>query len=68
MLTFTHVFDAKLGSPAQHAAGWEAYLNRLDVHLTGRHLSEEEAHQPIGELHERYAAALRAWIPRPAGA
>ncbi len=54
-LTFTHVFDAKLGSPAQHAAGWEAYLDRLDVHLTGRHLSEEEAHQPIGELHERYA-------------
>jgi uncharacterized protein YndB with AHSA1/START domain len=53
-LVFTHVFDDRaLG--AQTAAGWEAYLSRLDVHLAGQHLSEEEAHEPWEEVHERYA-------------
>ncbi len=34
LLVFTHVFDDRaLG--AQHAAGWETYLHRLDVHLGG---------------------------------
>jgi uncharacterized protein YndB with AHSA1/START domain len=43
LLVFTHVFnDRALG--AQHAAGWEPYLHRLDVHLGGGHLSAEEAH------------------------
>lgn len=55
LLVFIHVFDASLGSPAQHAAGWEAYLNRLEAHLGGGHLSEEQAHEPIGEVHELYA-------------
>lgn len=50
----SHVFDDRaLG--AQHAAGWEAYLTRLDSHLAGQYLSEEAAHEPVPELHERYA-------------
>jgi uncharacterized protein YndB with AHSA1/START domain len=55
-LTFTHIFDAKYGPAAQHAAGWETYLDRLDAHVVGGHLTEEQAHAPIGELHEQYAA------------
>jgi uncharacterized protein YndB with AHSA1/START domain len=54
VLVFTHVFDDRaLG--AQHAAGWEIYLNRLDVHLGGEFLPEEEAHEAASELQERYA-------------
>jgi len=54
LLVFTHVFDDRaLG--AQQAAGWEAYLNRLDSHLAGEFLSEEAAHEVVPELHERYA-------------
>jgi uncharacterized protein YndB with AHSA1/START domain len=54
LLVFTHVFaDRALG--AQTAAGWETYLARLDEHLAGGFLSEERAHDPIAELHERYA-------------
>jgi len=54
LLVFTHVFgDRPLA--AQTAAGWETYLSRLDAHLAGGHLSEERAHEPIGELHEHYA-------------
>lgn len=55
-LVFTHVFDDRYGPAAQHAAGWETYLARLDAHLAGDVLTEEEAHSAIGELHERYAA------------
>lgn len=54
VLVFTHVFaDRALG--AQHAAGWEIYLGRLDVHLDGGFLSEEEAHDRAPELQRRYA-------------
>jgi uncharacterized protein YndB with AHSA1/START domain len=53
-LTFTHVFDDR-ALAAQTAAGWETYLSRLEPHLAGGHLSEEEAHEPWGEVHERYA-------------
>jgi uncharacterized protein YndB with AHSA1/START domain len=55
VLTFTHVFDMRHGTGAQHAAGWETYLDRLDAHLDGGQLSEVDAHAPIAELHERYA-------------
>jgi uncharacterized protein YndB with AHSA1/START domain len=55
-LSFTHIFDARYGPAAQHAAGWEAYLDRLDAHVNGRQLTAEQAHAPIGELHEQYAA------------
>lgn len=54
VLVFTHVFDPRLGPDWQHAAGWETYLSRLDVHLAGGFLSEEEAHEKIDELFERY--------------
>jgi uncharacterized protein YndB with AHSA1/START domain len=60
LLVFTHVFDSAYGPAAQHAAGWEAYLDRLDAHLAGGALSEEDAHSSIGELHERYAARFGA--------
>jgi uncharacterized protein YndB with AHSA1/START domain len=54
LLVFTHVIDDRALS-AQHAAGWEAYLDRLDVQLAGGHLTEEEAHASIAERHELYA-------------
>jgi uncharacterized protein YndB with AHSA1/START domain len=54
LLAFTHVFDDRaLG--AQHAAGWEIYLNRLDALLANGFLSEEAAHGAFPPLHERYA-------------
>jgi uncharacterized protein YndB with AHSA1/START domain len=53
-LVFTHVFDDRARA-AQTAAGWEAYLSRLEPHLAGGHLSEEQAHLPWEEVHERYA-------------
>lgn len=56
LLEFTHVYDERFGSTAQHASGWEAYLDRLDAHLAGGFLSEEDAHDVVPALHERYAA------------
>jgi uncharacterized protein YndB with AHSA1/START domain len=53
-LVFTHVFDDR-SAAAQTAAGWDAYLSRLEPHLAGGYLSEEEAHEPWGQVHERYA-------------
>jgi uncharacterized protein YndB with AHSA1/START domain len=54
IMVFLHVFDDRsLG--AQHATGWEVYFSRLDAHLGGEFLTEEEAHEPAAELHERYA-------------
>jgi uncharacterized protein YndB with AHSA1/START domain len=55
VLTFTHVFDERLGPAAQHAAGWDSYLDRLEALLGGGRLSEEDAHGPVAERHERYA-------------
>lgn len=59
-LVFTHVFDPRHGPADQHAAGWETYFERLDVHLAGGALSEEDAHGSITELHEIYAARFGA--------
>ncbi|MEA2211441.1 MAG: hypothetical protein QOF83_1389 [Solirubrobacteraceae bacterium] len=53
-LVFIHVFDDRTRA-AQTAAGWEAYLSRLEPHLAGGHLSPEQAHKPSEEVHERYA-------------
>jgi uncharacterized protein YndB with AHSA1/START domain len=53
-LVFTHVFDDRARA-AQTAAGWEAYLSRLEPHLAGGHLSEADAHEQWEEAHERYA-------------
>lgn len=52
-LTFTHVIDDL--PAAQTATGWEVYLSRLEPHLAGGFLSDEEAHGPWKEIHERYA-------------
>jgi uncharacterized protein YndB with AHSA1/START domain len=65
MLVFLHFFDETRGPGAQHAAGWESYLDRLDGLLGGRELSEEEAHRIVPELSERYAVAMNA-DPGPA--
>jgi uncharacterized protein YndB with AHSA1/START domain len=60
VLVFTHVFDPRHGPGWQHAAGWETYLNRLDAHLAGGFLSEEQAHEGVGELVERYRERFEA--------
>lgn len=65
VLVFLHFFDETTGPGAQHAAGWESYLSRLDAVLEGSELSEEEAHAIVPELNERYAVAMDA-DPRPA--
>lgn len=52
-LVFTHVID-DLPS-AQTAAGWEIYLSRLEPHLDGEYVSDEQAHRRWTEIHERYA-------------
>ena len=59
-LAFTHVFNPEMGPPWQHAAGWETYFNRLDAHLDGGYLSEEDAHSGIETLMERYRAEFAA--------
>lgn len=59
-LTFTHVFVTTYGPAVQHAAGWETYLNRLGGLLSGQPITEEDAHQPMVEYHETYAAAWQA--------
>ncbi len=43
-LKFTHHYDPKYGPAEQHAVGWENYFARLDAHLAGGSLSEQEAH------------------------
>jgi uncharacterized protein YndB with AHSA1/START domain len=53
-LIFTHVFGVR-AIAAQAATGWHAYFSRLESHLAGRYLSEEEAHKGWEEVHERYA-------------
>ena len=58
LLVFTHVFNPAYGPDWQHAAGWEAYFDRLDAHLDGGFLSEEDAHAQAPALKERYRAAF----------
>jgi len=60
VLVFTHVFNPELGPSWQHAAGWEIYFNRLDAHLAGGFLDEQEAHEGIDELFRRYRDAFQA--------
>jgi uncharacterized protein YndB with AHSA1/START domain len=63
VLVFTHVFNPELGPGWQHAAGWETYFNRLEAHLAGGFLSEEEAHARIDELMGRYRDAFERVSP-----
>jgi uncharacterized protein YndB with AHSA1/START domain len=58
VLVFTHVFNPEFGPAWQHAAGWETYFNRLDAHLAGGFLSEEEAHAGLEALFASYRAAF----------
>ena len=44
LLVFTHVFNPEYGPKEQHEHGWAIYFSRLDAHLDGGFLSEEEAH------------------------
>jgi uncharacterized protein YndB with AHSA1/START domain len=60
VLVFTHVFNPELGPSWQHAAGWETYFNRLDAHLAGGFLSEEDAHAGIDHLLQGYRDAFAA--------
>jgi hypothetical protein len=60
VLVFTHVFNPELGPGWQHAAGWETYFNRLDAHLAGGFLSEQDAHAEIDDLLKGYRAAFAA--------
>jgi uncharacterized protein YndB with AHSA1/START domain len=60
VLVFTHVFNPNLGPGWQHAAGWETYFNRLDTHLAGGFLSEEDAHAGIDALMADYRERFRA--------
>ena len=54
LLVFTHVFNPEFGPDWQHAAGWETYFNRLDAHLAGGHLSEQDAHVGVQALMDAY--------------
>ncbi|CAN5549649.1 hypothetical protein BH10ACT11_BH10ACT11_18110 [soil metagenome] len=63
LLVFTHVFNPEYGPPAQHAAGWQTYFARLDVHLGGDFLSEADAHQPFDALHAQYRDRFASELP-----
>lgn len=54
-LIFTYAVGDDLTLVAQTAAGWETYLSRLDPHLRGADITEEVAHEPWAQIHERYA-------------
>jgi uncharacterized protein YndB with AHSA1/START domain len=58
VLVFTHVFNPAYGPDWQHAAGWDMYFDRLDAHLAGGFLSEEDAHARGDALREHYRTAF----------
>lgn len=60
LLVFTHVLNPEMGPDWQFAAGWETYFDRLEAHLGGGFLSEEDAHAGIEALMARYRAAFEA--------
>lgn len=57
-LTFTHTIDDL--PAAQTATGWHTYLSRLEPHLAGQPMSEEEAHKHWRAIHEGYAERFGA--------
>ena len=58
VLVFTHVFTPAYGPDWQHAAGWDAYFDRLEAALAGGYLSEEDAHAGMDERKEHYRKAF----------
>lgn len=58
VLVFTHVFTPAYGPDWQHAAGWDAYFDRLEALLDGGYLSEQDAHAGMEERKERYRQAF----------
>lgn len=63
LLTFTYVFDDRPAA-AQWAAGWDTYLNRLQPHLAGGYLSEEDAHQGFDQRKDHYAKRFNPATPK----
>jgi uncharacterized protein YndB with AHSA1/START domain len=64
VLVFTHVFDPSLAPAEQYATGWAAYLLRLDVHLEGGFLSEEDAlAKPLATLDDSPALRFERRLP-----
>jgi uncharacterized protein YndB with AHSA1/START domain len=57
-LAFIHVFSPERGPGWQHAAGWHGYFDRLDAHLAGGHLTEEDAHRDFEARMADYRAAF----------
>jgi uncharacterized protein YndB with AHSA1/START domain len=55
MLVFVHGFDDQAATAAQFALGWEAYLERLDAHLKGGFLTEDDAHAQCTSRATEYA-------------
>jgi uncharacterized protein YndB with AHSA1/START domain len=60
VLVFVHVFNPDYGPDFQHAAGWTTYFERLDVHLDGGFLSEQDAHAEFDALLARYRTQFEA--------
>ncbi|MBI5105633.1 MAG: SRPBCC domain-containing protein [Solirubrobacterales bacterium] len=60
VLVFTHVFNPEMGPGWQHAAGWDTYFDRLEAHLGGGFLSEEDAHAGIQERMAAYREDFEA--------
>jgi uncharacterized protein YndB with AHSA1/START domain len=59
LLVFTHVFDDRRLN-AQHATGWERYLDWLETHLAGGFVSLEDG--PKLQLERRYEHSIeRVW-------
>ena len=54
VLVFTHVFDDR-DQAANYASGWDVHFARLDAHLAGARLSEEQYLEPLVELTDFYS-------------
>jgi uncharacterized protein YndB with AHSA1/START domain len=59
LLVFTHVLNPEMGPDWQFAAGWETYFDRLEAHLGGGFLSEEDAHADIDARMDHYREAFQ---------
>jgi hypothetical protein len=60
LLVFTHVRNPEMGPDWQFAAGWDIYFDRLEVHLGGGFVSEEDAHAGVQEREAHYRKAFQA--------